>query len=414
MEGMRGSRIMAVGRVTSPPNMLLVTLLVACGDARTPDSGFVTRDSVGITIVESSSELEARSLGWRVPGQPVLSIGVAEGDEPHQLFHANGAVELADGRIAVLNAGTQEIRYFDGQGRHLETRGGRGSGPGEFQFPQLVPPVGSAGELLIWDLMNNRFTLLDGRGGVLRTITPEAIVRTPAGWDAAGSVLAMRSSAAAGLDTPDGVMVNDVTYEALRLDGGEPVFIAELPARIYHAQIRGQPWFRSIPLDPRPSASAGGGLFYLTTGAAPEIQVFTSDGALVRLIRILRSPEPLGRAEFEAHVENELAGITDEDLAREWRNHYDRMPRPETAPVYNGLVVDDTNHLWAEHFRFAADGAPTWSVFDPDGRALGTIQTPEGITIHHIGEDFLIGHTSDEFGVERIVRFTLDRTSGAD
>jgi hypothetical protein len=50
-----------------------------------------------------------------------------------------------------------------------------------------------------------------------------------------------------------------------------------------------------------------------------------------------------------------------------------------------------------------------WSVFDPDGAVLGTIETPQGLVVYQIGEDFLLGRMRDDFGVERVVRFPLDR-----
>lgn len=389
----------------------IALVLVACGDAQSPDATVMVRDSVGVTIVESSEVFETRSLGWRISERPNLTIGSAGGDDQYQLFRVGGAVQLPDSRLAVVNAGTQEIRFFDAEGRYLKTSGARGAGPGEFQMPQLVRPISDAGELLIWDMMNNRFTTLDPDGELVRTIRPEAVVRTPQGWDGVGTALSMRSGAAAGIDTPDGVMANDFTYEAVPLDGGEMVLIAELPARIYHASIGGQPWFRRIPLDPQPAAATGHGLFYLTTGATAEIHAYASNGELTRVVRVARDPEPIRRGAFNALVDSEVAAITDTDLRREWTAHYARMPAPESVPVYQGLLVDDLGYLWAEHFRVDTAESPTWSVFDPEGAALGTIQTPEGLVIFQIGEDFLIGRMTDELGVEQVAQYSLDRTA---
>lgn len=392
---------------------VVLSMIAACGHGPSTNRGVTMRDSSGVTIVESAAALEAQSLDWGVAAQPDLRIGVAEGEEPYQLLHVDGAMQLPNGTIAVLNAGTQEIRYFDTEGRYLRTSGRRGSGPGEFQMPRLVRPLGERGEQLIWDMMVNRFTLLDANAGVLRMITPEARVRMPQGWDAAGAVLVARGGAAAGLDTPEGVMANDFTYEAVHLDGGQPVRIAELPARTYHAQIRGQPWFRPIPFDPQPSAAAGRGAFYLSTGAMPSIQVHASDGQLLRVLRVARNPDPVLRADFDRFVEAQLQRISDEELRTEWRTRYERMPLPATMPAYRSLLVDDVDHVWAEHFRIDISDPPTWSVFEPDGGVLGTIRTLAGISIFHIGEDFFIGRMRDDLGVEQVVRYPLDRTAGA-
>lgn len=180
---------------------VLALLLAACGESRLADSGVVVRDSADVRIIESSREHEFRSLSWRISEDPDLVIGVSEGAEEYQLFAVEGASVLSNGWIAVVNGGTQEIRFFDEEGQYIESTGGRGDGPGEFQMPQLVRPVTGGGELLIWDLMLNRFTLLGPNGNVLRTVRPEAVVRTVAGWNGSRVVLSFRSSATAGVDT---------------------------------------------------------------------------------------------------------------------------------------------------------------------------------------------------------------------
>jgi hypothetical protein len=388
---------------------VLALVFAACTDSRLGETGVVVRDSAGVRIVESSPDLEFRPLGWRVAEEPDLAIGMAAGDDEYQLFAVEGAAVLPDGRIAVVNAGTQEIRFFDDEGRYIETVGGSGAGPGEFQMPQLVHPVSAAGELLIWDLMLNRFTLLGPDGELIRTIRPEGVVRSTAGWDGSGVVLSFRSSAAAGLDTPDGLMPRVVTFEGVPLEVGDPIPIGEVAGRTYLAQIRGQPAFRRIPFDPEPASTVGSGAFHLTTGSNAEVRTYDSSGDLTRMVRVLRAPEPLPRSEFTSVVEEQLEAMEDEDLRREWRGHFDRMPVPEVVPVYRGLLVDGGGYLWAEHFRVRPGDVARWSVFDPDGAVLGTIETPQGLVVYQIGEDFLLGRMRDDFGVERVVRFPLDR-----
>lgn len=388
----------------------LVLGVTACGDSRFGDTGVVVRDSAGVSIVESRQEDESRTIDWRIALEPDLIIGIAEGDDEYQLFRVEGSAILPDGRIVAVNGGTQEIRFFDGEGRYIETVGGRGSGPGEFQMPQLVRPPSAAGELLIWDPMLSRFTLLDRSGSVIETIRPDVMVRTAAGWDGRGVVLSFHSSATVGVGSPEGIMPNVVTFEVVPLKGGEPIPVAEVSGRVYHAQIRGQPWFRRVPFDPEPASTAGSGAFYFTTGATAEIQAYDSGGDLVRIVRVQRAPEPLHRPDFTEVVDTQLEGMRDENLRREWRAHYGRMPVPESVPVYRGLLIDAERFLWAEHFRTRVGDPAVWSVFDPEGAVLGTIQTPPGLLIYQIGEDFLFGRVRDELGVERLVRFPMERT----
>ena len=53
--------------------------------------------------------------------------------------------------------------------------------------------------------------------------------------------------------------------------------------------------------------------------------------------------------------------------------------------------------------------APLWTLFDPEGRALGFIETPGGLTILEIGGDYLLGRATDEMGVESVQVWALER-----
>ncbi len=87
---------------------------------------------------------------WALSPVPLLQIGVREGEEPYQLHRALGSVRLEDGSLVVLNAGSQELRYFDSDGRFLQSVGGRGEGPGEFESPVSLRKTQDGG-LQVWD-----------------------------------------------------------------------------------------------------------------------------------------------------------------------------------------------------------------------------------------------------------------------
>jgi hypothetical protein len=72
---------------------------------------------------------------WQVSTQPILQIGEADGDSAYMFFRARNATRLADGRILVLNAGSQQFRIYDTRGKLVLSKGRRGRGPGEFSSP---------------------------------------------------------------------------------------------------------------------------------------------------------------------------------------------------------------------------------------------------------------------------------------
>ena len=49
------------------------------------------------------------------------------------------------------------------------------------------------------------------------------------------------------------------------------------------------------------------------------------------------------------------------------------------------------------------------TVFDAEGHVLGFVETPEGLEIHEIGEDYILGRVKDELGVDFIQVWPLDR-----
>ena len=46
-----------------------------------------------------------------------------------------------------------------------------------------------------------------------------------------------------------------------------------------------------------------------------------------------------------------------------------------------------------------ANPAPLWTVFSPAGRVLGFVETPEGLEIREIGDDYVLGHAKGELDV---------------
>jgi len=114
---------------------LLATLaLMACDSER---AGFipssVVRDSAGVTIVESAVSAWSPETAWRLESEPAVVIGRSGSDPEAQLFGVRGLARLSDGRIAILNQGTREVRVYSPTGDFLYASGGDGDGPGEMR-----------------------------------------------------------------------------------------------------------------------------------------------------------------------------------------------------------------------------------------------------------------------------------------
>lgn len=137
-------------RMTTLIVTLTVSILTACGGSTFEDS-----DSARPTEV------------WQLSAEPLVSIGVVEGDEVYQLYNALSSVRLPDGRLAVLNGGSQEVRFFDDEGLFLSDFGHEGSGPGEFRNPTQIQRLASD-TLRVWDQALDRFSFHDADGAFSR------------------------------------------------------------------------------------------------------------------------------------------------------------------------------------------------------------------------------------------------------
>lgn len=140
-------------------NLLWVLVPLAtlgCGISGEGDSTDASGRSIAPSAIES----------WRLSETPLLEIGVREGAEPYQLHRARGSLRLGDGRIVVVNGGSQELRFFGPDGQYLSAVGGSGEGPGEFRFPTRIRKS-SGDSLQVWDQSLMRVSFFDSQGAFL-------------------------------------------------------------------------------------------------------------------------------------------------------------------------------------------------------------------------------------------------------
>ena len=86
----------------------------------------------------------------------------------------------------------------------------------------------------------------------------------------------------------------------------------------------------------------------------------------------------------------------------------------ESFPAFSRIMGDAAGCLWVREYDFPLEErpAPVWTVFDPEGRVLGFLETPAGLEIREIGEDYILGRKVDELGVESIQLWRLERSGG--
>lgn len=387
--------------------------LGACADA--PDRASVTvRDSAGIEIVHSAAPAWGPGERWTVGFDPLVDIGVVEGDSAYQLDRVSDAAHLSDGRIVVANAGSAELRIFDPTGRHLKTVGGEGEGPGEFRVVANVWRM-TGDSILAFDAGLTRLSVFDPEGGFVRTFRLEH--REEVGLPSAdgvfgdGSLLILSGTGSFGPDDLGLIEGSEWIVSRYGRDGGFGQVLLRLPgAPRWGLSAGGQVSFPYLPFtNGLPPRAAHGARLYAGAADRFEIEERTLTGELAGRIRWKGELRQIGDVEMARYREHRLEAAPSEAVRRRVERFLDEAPFPDRMPAYRKLLVDDRGHLWVEHYRAPWESVPRWSAFDPDGRWLGEVETPARVRVLRIGDDRLLGMTRDELDVEHVVVFGLSR-----
>ncbi len=402
--------------VAAPILILLPALACQQGDTGTSALQSQTRDSAGIQVVENPAPPAGSRLGWRIGPEPRVSIGKREGEDPYLLHRAMDATILADGRIVVANGGSGELRFFDSTGSHLASRGGQGEGPGEFDGLVSVAPW--AGDSIVaWYAPGLGVSVFDAEGHYGRTIAMDHATRSwwlqPTAASVHGSVLAVYSWE--DRDT--------LVLQLLDGEGAVRTSLGALPSwepyLMHEGTEREMLYWKTFGREP--VWGLWGDLVVFGVSNRYEVKAFGADGSLVRIVRREHRPRSPTPADLDDFIEDRRIRYNDSDPSA-----YRSVPVAESFPAFASgpdslggqrpgeIITDRVDHLWIREYDHPREErtAPLWTVFDPEGHVLGFVETPVGLMIYEIGEDYILGHSMDELGVESIQVWPLDRSVG--
>lgn len=334
-----------------------VLVAVACsGGGALP--GVVVTDSAGVEIVSNSATLIRSS--WTVDSTPMLQIGVLDGPPEYVLSGVAGAVRLTDGRVAIGDGGSASVRIYAADGRFLREFGRAGNGPGEFASLDLSRIGGDT--LLITDVTNRRFSVLDPEHGFLRFMSfpasmPAADVRGVAGGAAVAWRLDSVQPRTAGWDSLSIVTINLRTEEV--------------------REIRRAPFVlrdAAAPIERTALLTAAHDGFWYGQGETFEVRQYSASGAVVRLVRLGSGP--------------------------------DGTPAPPGQ--FLGSMVDLDGNLWI--WMLEEGSPPYWHVFSPAGHYLSKVELPSGFLPYEIGPDYVLTRHWDAFDVEYVRLYRLSKS----
>ena len=395
--------------------ILILVTLASCAteDARTTPLATEVRDSAGIVIVENARPPDGSRMGWRVGPEPTVSIGVLEGEDSYMLYRAFSSVILPDGRIVVANAGSNELRVFDPSGNHVATWAGRGEGPGE--FTSLVHVARWPGDsIAAWHTAGLGSAVFDSHGGFGRSFALGS--SEMATWLRPRALAVREAGHVLAINAPE-----DADTAVVELWDGEGTLFASLGTHpgaevIVTTNEQGSRYLRWKAYGRELVTGLWGDQVVASPNDRYEIRAFRADGTLARIVRREHVPRAPTEADRAPYIEEQLSYYDGADIPEAFvaraRQEFETTPMAETFPAFSSVLGDATGHLWVEEYRLPHDNRPgtLWAVFNPEGYALGFVETPDGLVIHEVGEDYVLGSMEDDLGVESVQVWPLDRS----
>jgi len=424
---------------SSPPLVGALLALAACTgneSAQGPAAGVAIRDSAGVRIVENHDSAWTEETRWRLDHEPDLVIGSFDGTVPGTDFGRTVTPRLLGDRVVVLDATSDEVRLFDSDGVFERALNRRGEGPNELMTANGIRTFGDTA-IAVHDSRLAKILHLDlvrGETSSVRVSPPPAEARStimigpslwrPAAWFSDGSYLLTESIRSLAGGSP-GAFTDSASYHRMArsgeyLDSPGPYPLWEMWRNVDGSAV--------ISFSARGSVATGDGvLIEAYPRARFEYAVRRPGGELVSLVRAAVDPIPvtpelrdalraLHDAYFESNVEDASASArrrleSSRDLQRS-------QPLPEFVAPFDAVRVTDDGYVLAELTdpfalvqRRPGEPAPevtqAWAVFDPQGRWLGTLQTPLGLTVADVDEEYVLGVRRDEFDVPYVERWRI-------
>ena len=399
-----------------------------------------------------------RTLGPATAGirklAPILSFGAADGPDPYVFGNISELRRAPDGSIWLYDSQARSLKRFDSTGKFIGAVGRSGEGPNEYGYLNGMTFL-KDGTAFLWDGPKWRMLVFSGAGSPVSTWNIPR-VGTEMSYAGSGSLYADDTGAAlyaqmpvfdVGGSTPAVFgTVNSKTI-LLKLDRNgraldtlmvpEP---AKLPPRVERSVAGTGRASLMIPFSPIARwAFSPRGYFISSAGDRYIIDVALAGARPMRIERDI-APVPVTPAMRADAIDLVEKGIQRVDPAWRWAN----PEIPRAKPSVNWLSVDGDHRIWVSvaapseripdaelevaraparstgagaagasapgghlpgsHFRAPA----IYDVFSEDGRFLGRVPMPMGVTPRVMIGNFMWAVTLDSLDVQHVTKFRFD------
>jgi DNA-binding beta-propeller fold protein YncE len=333
------------------------------------DAGPVERvDSAGLTLVRNRAP--ERPLEWRF--ERVLTLGgVDEGPEAFARLGAESVGVDDAGNLYVADGANHRVRVFDASGAPVREMGGRGAGPGEFEFMGAFAVAGD-GAIRVADFSKNGLVAFGPQGDT------QPLIALP-GFS--GPRLRFVDGALANVITPPRTSP-DTTVRArlavLEADDTIALVIAPPGPRVEMKELPRCPIRVAFPplLAPSLEWDARGGRIAVADGVDYAVGIWErgADGwrqvrRVTRALPLLPATLEIAAAEypdsFRIRGGSASCAIGPIEIA-------ETLGYAEVAPHVKDVALAPDGALWVRH-RTGDEDVTRIDVFDAGGAYLGTL-----------------------------------------
>ena len=431
--------------------MVLLSALACAQAGRSSNANTVRIDSAGVTIVTSDQPLWDARDGWTLSHEPILEIGAVGGDSAYQFHSAHTALRLSDGRIAVANMGSNQLRYFDAAGKFIKNVGREGQGPGEWD--QLYQLRRGGGDTLLVVEPANEHSIISPAGNYIDRFSLDPVERRDNIWGlgklSSGYMVAfslapppdrLRYSSGGEEEhvtlgpnrAPEGFYRDEYQHFVYDLKGRMIDSVGLLPGRTQYGGNM-QPAFAT-----RGWYANAGDRLYFGPGNKHEIREYRfeitpgiGDAAAMRvanpkkrlavmiLERIIRRAPDASLA-----VTQELIDRYKESERRMWEDRQkagqlparvniqiqmDHIAFPDSLPAQARLMIDSEMNIWEQRYNLPGDSLDTFAIFDSTGVWQGRLTMPPRFRVTDIGSDYVLGIWRNDDDVQFVRMFRLNK-----
>lgn len=359
---------------------------------------------VALFFTSCTSDKGADFDDWSIAEQELsLTEDLRVSETENFFFGSATTVDVtSNGRMVVADREANNVKVLRPDGSLLDTLGGPGEGPGEFQQVAQVQ-VARGDSLYAYDFRQSRLTVFgpDAPYSVSRTVN----VPREEGFVSRLLVLEERfiGRFGSGLGRPEeGIQSPDPsTWRVIGEDGspGDSLFQTRR-GKLALSEMNGGFRVRRVPF--RRMARVYNG---------PDSRLYHGWTDSLHI----QARTPGGRSEVVASISTEPVSVTEADRDSALSDFGDEMRSmvasavPETKPAFTYFVVSDKERLWVKRPAEGPDPETVpWWVLDPEAKTIRIVDLPAEVRLSVVKDGRAYGTTTTEMGAPAVVRYRIE------